>query len=250
MKKITLLLILFSSIFYSQKKDTITTFSSYGEVEYTMFIKFQSTPIYSAKLNFNENNAVYTYKNLNKEKVIIDNNYHKEEIIPDTIIHEIFSDKKSNKLYSKSIRGYYTYENIPKMNWVLLEETKMFDKIKCNKAKVSFRGRVYIAWYAPSLPSSFGPWKLNGLPGLILEAKDESENVFFKLKKIIIPKKEIVNFINPDFEQKNLMTAIIERDERMKNAMKILNSRKKLRNDDQMKITFPEVIELNYFDLK
>lgn len=249
MKKILLLFILFSSIIYSQKKDSIKTFLSYGEVEYTMFIKFQGTPVYSAKLNFNENNAIYTYKNLNNEKTIIDNNDHIEEIIKDTIIHQILSDKIRNKLYSKSIRGYYTYEHIPSMNWILSEETKMFNKIECNKATTNFRGRIYTAWYAPSIPSSFGPWKLNGLPGLILEANDESNNVVFKLKKIIIPKKEIVNFINPNFEQKKLLTAIIERDERMKNAMKILNSRKKLRNDDQMKITFPEVIELNYLDL-
>ena len=247
MKKIALLFILLNTIIYCQNKDKTTTFLSYGEVEYTMYVKFKSTPIYTAKLRFNKNNASYTYTNFNKEKIIIDNNnhHHREEIIPDTISHKILLDKKSNKLYTKSIIGTYLYENIPKMDWTLLKETKMFNKIKCNKAKANFRGRIYTAWYAPSIPSSFGPWKLNGLPGLILEANDESKNVVFKLKRLRVPKKEIVNFINPALKQKKLLIAIKERDERMKNAMKLIKSR----NDHQVKITLPEVIELNYLDL-
>jgi hypothetical protein len=35
----------------------------------------------------------------------------------------------------------------------------------------------------------------------------------------------------------------------MKNALKLINSRKNLRDDYQSKITLPEVIELNYLDL-
>lgn len=248
MKKIALLLILFNTIIFSQSKNKIATFLSDGEVEYTMYVKFERTPKYTAKLNFNKNKASYTYKNFDKEKIIINNYNNIIEITPDTITHKIFLDKKNNKLYTKSVRGYYLYEKIPEMNWTLLKETKMFNKIKCNKAKTNFRGRTYFAWYALSIPNSFGPWKLNGLPGLILEAFDEGQNVSFKMKKIKIPKKEKVNFINPVLKHKKLLIAIKERDERMKNGMKFIESRNS-RNDNQLKVTLPEVIELNYFDL-
>lgn len=36
----------------------------------------------------------------------------------------------------------------------------------------------------PINPYSFGPWKLNGLPGLILEAKDTEGKMFFQAEKI------------------------------------------------------------------
>jgi GLPGLI family protein len=119
----------------------------------------------------------------------------------------MFLDKKNNKLFTKSINGYYLFEKIPEMKWILMKEIKMFNKIECNKAMTNFRGRTYTAWYEPSIPNSFGPWKLNGLPGLILEATDDSKNVVFKLNKIKIPKKEIVNFMNPALKQKKNITS-------------------------------------------
>jgi GLPGLI family protein len=36
-----------------------------------------------------------------------------------------------------------------------------------------FKGRGYTAWYAPSITNMEGPWKLGGLPGMILEAYDD-----------------------------------------------------------------------------
>lgn len=42
----------------------------------------------------------------------------------------------------------------------------------CRKATCTFRGRDWTAWYAPEMPFQSGPWKLHGLPGLILKATD------------------------------------------------------------------------------
>lgn len=41
---------------------------------------------------------------------------------------------------------------------------------KCKLATCTFRGRDYEAYFAEQLPFSSGPWKLCGLPGVILEA--------------------------------------------------------------------------------
>ena len=53
----------------------------------------------------------------------------------------------------------------------------------CNQAKRFFRGREYIVYYTDGIPSSFGPWKLNDLPGLILEFSN-NENLFMQAKSL------------------------------------------------------------------
>ena len=43
------------------------------------------------------------------------------------------------------------------------------------------RGRNYHAWFAPEIPLNEGPWKFNGLPGLILEVYDTQDHYHFTL---------------------------------------------------------------------
>lgn len=59
------------------------------------------------------------------------------------------------------------------LQWELETGTKNVLGYTCQKAAVRYLGRNYIAWFAPALPISSGPWKLRGLPGLILEVSDE-----------------------------------------------------------------------------
>lgn len=66
----------------------------------------------------------------------------------------------------------YTTEDTS-LQWSLRPETKEILGHTCQKATVQYLGRSYTAWFATSLPISSGPWKLRGLPGLILEVSDE-----------------------------------------------------------------------------
>lgn len=68
-------------------------------------------------------------------------------------------------------------DNIPVINWKLLEGEKKILNYNCNSAQCTFRGRTYTVWYTTEIPLSFGPWKFSGLPGLILEAID-SKNMY------------------------------------------------------------------------
>lgn len=71
-------------------------------------------------------------------------------------------------------KKYYIVDTLEKIDWKLVEERKTIASFSCQKAIGAFRGRLWEAWFTTEIPLSAGPWKLSGLPGLILEAKDTS----------------------------------------------------------------------------
>jgi GLPGLI family protein len=86
-----------------------------------------------------------------------------------------------------SQKTYLVRETIPKINWNLIAEYKVVGQLKAQKAIGIFRGRKYTAWFTNEIPVNFGPWKFNGLPGLILEISDDKNEVAFFAKSYNIP---------------------------------------------------------------
>ncbi len=86
-------------------------------------------------------------------------------------------------------KNYKITEQLPEMKWKLSNdgEVKKIDTFICSKALLNFRGRSYIAWYAPFIAVPFGPWKFYGLPGLILEISDTTNNYHWTVSKISYP---------------------------------------------------------------
>lgn len=101
-------------------------------------------------------------------------------------------------LFSKN--GDYFNDTLFPMKWELSDEMKEINNLKCLKAKTFFRGRTYIAWYSLDLVFPYGPWKLGGLPGLIIESYDTKNQIIFKLNKIIsIKDNKLDNFLNNQY---------------------------------------------------
>lgn len=63
--------------------------------------------------------------------------------------------------------------------WTLTEDTLTILSYPCRKAECRFKGRNWTAWFTTEIPSSEGPWKLGGLPGLILKAADIQGHYIF-----------------------------------------------------------------------
>ncbi|MHA8051537.1 GLPGLI family protein [Aquirufa sp. ROCK-SH2] len=75
------------------------------------------------------------------------------------------------------------YEQENKMGgWKLINESKIIQNYPCKKALIEKNGRKFTVWYTTKIPISFGPLKLNGLPGLILEVQEAEKycKIIFK----------------------------------------------------------------------
>lgn len=119
---------------------------------------------------------------------------------PDSFIQSDFNDglRLSFKHYNLLEKAYFLKEPTGSINWKLLPETKMIGKFECLKAVGKFGGRSYTVWYAPEIQISIGPWKLDGLPGVILEAVEDSNRIKYNFKNIQYNlEKPNVPVINP-----------------------------------------------------
>ena len=76
-----------------------------------------------------------------------------------------------------------------------------YARFRMDRATCRFRGRNYEAWYTPEIPRSEGPWKLQGLPGLILKASDSRQHYTFVCTGIEkAGKEEAILFIGSEYE--------------------------------------------------
>lgn len=81
---------------------------------------------------------------------------------------------------SSSFDAYYREIPYETQKWEILDETRVIGGYLCQKAITFFKGRDYIVWFTTEIPFPFGPWKLHGLPGLILSAQDALNEVKFE----------------------------------------------------------------------
>lgn len=69
--------------------------------------------------------------------------------------------------------GHFFYrEPLDEIAWTVADSTKQILGYECIKATADYHGRKWTAWFAPEIPVQDGPWKLHGLPGMILEAAE------------------------------------------------------------------------------
>ena len=97
----------------------------------------------------------------------------------------IVIDKQNNTEIIQRTAGLvqrYQYdEPCPMLKWELVEGDTIIAGYNCKKALTSLWGRDYIAWYAPEVDLPYGPYKFNGLPGLVFMVVDTHDNHKFTL---------------------------------------------------------------------
>jgi GLPGLI family protein len=102
---------------------------------------------------------------------------------------EVFlSDIQKVKVYElKRLinRIYLISDPTPTIQWDIQDSIKIIGGYNCQKAVGISKGRQYIAWFTTDLPYSFGPRRLSGLPGLIIEAYDATHRIVYTFKQYI-----------------------------------------------------------------
>lgn len=181
--KYLILIFFYSSFIFSQEVE----FNS--KIEYEMNFMLNN---YNAVLLYNTEKSIFTYYDLAKDNEKTDDEGNINITVADTISHIVYNNIIEKKLYNYTClfspkKHDWVEESTPNFNWITMNETKTINNLLCNKATCTFRGRNYTAWYSPEIKNDFGPWKFQGLLGLILEVYDSENEVHFIVKKISIP---------------------------------------------------------------
>lgn len=136
-------------------------------------------------------------------------------------------------------REYFIYEDtLPNIKWVIGEEKKNIGGFVTQKATGEHRGRIYEAWFAPEIPVSYGPWKLGGLPGLVLHAESQDGELSFTVDMIQIPAQDKIEIKPPQrgIRLPDFRTFWTEANRYEQQAME----RRRLRYERSMRETLPE----------
>jgi len=150
---------------------------------------------HSTYISKQNNNPVWKIKRESYEGSYLD--IVSDEVYTDTVGHLVLKTVNTPIL---TVRDFcdknepFIYDDSVEIDWKIKSETKMIADLKCTRATASFRGRRYEAWFAPEIPVPYGPWKFNGLPGLIVKLKDKKEEVVIDLFSIDLsyPGKELI----------------------------------------------------------
>lgn len=135
-----------------------------------------------------------TRRDMGKEQISYDD-------IRDHIVdYEVITNNQSrmmtvshHSMFTQDILFAYE-EPVSDLNWQITGEDRMINGYKCYRACIRYNGRDWVAWFTPDIPVGCGPWKLVGLPGLILEAQDAKRHYNFVISTIENVSIPIVNY--------------------------------------------------------
>ena len=237
MKKISILITLFS---------TLNIFSQNVEVEYLVTENTNDAVLATSttynliisenqSIYFNNNDSIkqFKYQNLifdvkkigeltqvklsDNHYAYIKQDYFYKNYTKDTLIfNEIILNKK---IFVGEKVNLIDWEVKPKSDTLVLG-------FKCQKAIGKFRGRTYEATFSNEIAPYGGPWKFDGLPGLIMSIKSLDNYFVIEPRKIIKDSKS-ANQIKNIYENENIVSWNLFKktyEEKLKEQLKKLKS--------------------------
>ena len=180
-----------------------------GRVSYSTILEAEDFRVMESFLLFdsNENSVFYSIAkdiptNSSRDSSSLENKERLPAVIgglnfqppEDSLKYYVYVNRSAEQIKSKRTifkKGVYlrciVIEPMDLFDWTLINESRDIMSYTAYKAETTFRGRSYTAWYTPDIKINAGPWKFNGLPGLILEVVDSENGVQFLLSSLEIP---------------------------------------------------------------
>lgn len=130
-----------------------------------------------------------SYKNLTVDSILMRST---QEQIADAAIEGKLSTGEFMTIYKNWPAGRLTHtekicqdwfryeEEMPTLDWELTDSVATVLGYQCQSARCKFRGREWTVFYTEDIPLMDGPWKLHGLPGLIMRASDAKDHYTFE----------------------------------------------------------------------
>ena len=130
-----------------------------------------------------------SYRNLTVDSIIMRSSHEQianaamEGKLSTGEFRTIYKNYPAGKLThtEKICQDWFRYdEDMPQLEWELTDSVTTVLGYECHEAKCEFRGRKWTVYYTEDIPLSDGPWKLYGLPGLIMKASDDKGHYTFQ----------------------------------------------------------------------
>ena len=113
---------------------------------------------------------------------------------------------------------YEIQEERKLINWELSDDTLTVAGFLCKFATCQLHGRKWTALYSEDIPTSAGPWKLCGLPGLVLKAEADDGIHRFTLASL-------QRIVSPIYYETNAITSKTSEAKLIKNRIRTFGNR-------------------------
>lgn len=147
---------------------------------------------------------------------------------PDGTVYVIksFADNKIKHYDTAGLEKFVYEEPATRWDWEIGDSTKVILGYECLMATTGYHGRKWTAWFTPEIPVQNGPWKLDGLPGLILQASAEGGQYSFIATGIQESARPIVPvYLANDYEKTERIGYLKSKRAFMDNPMGKINAR-------------------------
>lgn len=125
----------------------------------------------------------------------LDQKLHKSFVgLENNIVYRDYKNNRTIEHQRYDLTNWEFVESLERPQWNICDSICNILNYDCIMATTKFRGRHWTVFFTPEIPIQEGPWKLCGLPGIILKAHDSKGQYEYEAIELIIGNAGIVEF--------------------------------------------------------